>query len=988
MLNLFISVVLVVLHGFSHRIWLDQSAVVTNGDGLYLQPAALRMAQWGAWISSMSSTSVFGGPNFLPLRFIMSVLGQILAAIGGNEQMVNMVLYYLPISIVGPAAIYLFLYRITHDRLAALISSSFYLFNTLYLVYAAAGYPFVAVYSFVPLLFLLVEHFISVKKFSTGVFMILCFTIINYYAIYLAIIIYPMIIIYGYRRMRRAGDRQTGSPATVLKVIILSLLFFFSNFFLIVTANLPSIRDSVGISTTSRTLVKPGWLFWDNVITTYYPFWTGSQPTAFFREAIPWFYWLIPVYVFGSICFWKRNRVLRFFWIVAVLMAFLAKGPSEPFAWVYEWAFDYLPLFSIFRESSKFWLGTLFAFAVLLAFTISYLKGSVIKAAGNHKLLGQVMFIGLVLPIIMIIMATARPSFTQELGPGYISYSSPAKMTGLNDVLVEKLNYSRVLQVPAASRFVYFSEIHPKITWNQLPTRLQSLSPQVLRLLGIEYVVSPEDPFHEVYPGNSRREVYQALINQEKGLQPVKDKYDGSEGLLYANVLGSVPHIYPTNLVNFVTHNPQVYEFPVQSIFSHPLERLDQALSLYSNPQADVFLDKVSFVSDSRLNSSDLQSLIKNNSPEHIISVSCIDCEMKKYNEKVSYENLFTDEDKSYDLFAASYGVKNMQLEIDGQSVLLLRNKDWYYAKNVQLPAGQHQIKVILEQENVYQWSRIRESILVNSIDPVELFSAPTQPFHKYELSFRYKISGSNLNVKLNQNTDFYFQYQQGKDFGTPWYAYNGPLINDGAWQVFSTTFVTTSGAAKATVNLEMVTGGTSRVDLRDISLVPIVSPQILALSQNKTDFNERQLPGVVFRQMSPTRYLVRITSAHNPYYLVLAESFNKYWQARFLPQTADFFSGDALTTSMQSVREIPYANDLFFREIYAGNSGEEIPGHFQINDYANSWYIDRLGNYDLEIFFKPQADFLIGMAISFIGILTTVFLGISMFIIEKSTKG
>jgi hypothetical protein len=86
--------------------------------------------------------------------------------------------------------------------------------------------------------------------------------------------------------------------------------------------------------------------------------------------------------------------------------------------------------------------------------------------------------------------------------------------------------------------------------------------------------------------------------------------------------------------------------------------------------------------------------------------------------------------------------------------------------------------------------------------------------------------------------------------------------------------------------------------------------------------------PQLAFEQLNPTKYVAHINnSSGEPFFIVLSTTFDQYWRA-----TID---------------------------------GKEVDKHLMANGYANAWYIDKSGTYDITLDFKPQSWFYIGLAIS-----------------------
>ena len=98
-----------------------------------------------------------------------------------------------------------------------------------------------------------------------------------------------------------------------------------------------------------------------------------------------------------------------------------------------------------------------------------------------------------------------------------------------------------------------------------------------------------------------------------------------------------------------------------------------------------------------------------------------------------------------------------------------------------------------------------------------------------------------------------------------------------------------------------------------------------LAMLPIRTDSKETE---IMYEKIDPTRYVVHV-NAFDSFFLVFSESYHKNW--------------------------IAYTN------------GEQIPNeqHFMANSYANAWYINKTGSYDIVLEFWPQKLFYIGSVTS-----------------------
>ena len=84
--------------------------------------------------------------------------------------------------------------------------------------------------------------------------------------------------------------------------------------------------------------------------------------------------------------------------------------------------------------------------------------------------------------------------------------------------------------------------------------------------------------------------------------------------------------------------------------------------------------------------------------------------------------------------------------------------------------------------------------------------------------------------------------------------------------------------------------------------------------------------PQVTYYGMNPVEYQLKITT-ERPFILVFDETYNSGW--RLFDEKVDW-------------------RNMFDDQQFNAS-------HFMVNGYANGWYIDKVGTYDLTIYFKPQ---------------------------------
>ena len=95
-----------------------------------------------------------------------------------------------------------------------------------------------------------------------------------------------------------------------------------------------------------------------------HPFWTGYGVEWFRDHAAPW--WLSALGVLAWIGFWvgRKNRTVVFFTLLSVIGILLGKQVSEPWGNLYYFLYDHIPGFNAFREASKFYVLVALGYAV------------------------------------------------------------------------------------------------------------------------------------------------------------------------------------------------------------------------------------------------------------------------------------------------------------------------------------------------------------------------------------------------------------------------------------------------------------------------------------------------------------------------------------------------------------------------------------------------------------------------------------------------
>jgi hypothetical protein len=167
---------------------------------------------------------------------------------------------------------------------------------------------------------------------------------------------------------------------------------------------------------------------------------------------------------------------------------------------------------------------------------------------------------------------------------------------------------------------------------------------------------------------------------------------------------------------------------------------------------------------------------------------------------------------------------------------------------------------------------------------------------------------------------------------------------------------------------------------------------------------NNSPAPPIVFRQIQPGQLLINVENASSSFFLNFLESYQTGWKLYGVPtkmltnaEPARDYAGSV--ELKQASNPFPDSNDF----TALGDTSVLDDSHFLLNGFANSWYVNLTelsnrhiitqkndGTYDfsLLLYFEPQANFVLGLAISVLaGLTVCVVLGYSTIRIWTRSK-
>ena len=405
-------------------------------------------------------------------------------------------LYYWPFLVVGAISSYLLVRQYLKNAALAPIGVLVYMTNTYILMLAGGGQMGLMIaYAFVPLV---LYSFVSRKPFVftvSSVFLIL-------FDLRFSFLLFGALFLYGVFTIPQKKWWETIRMFALPTMIVASL----HSFWLIPSYFSRSFGLPAGYG-------DPGWLAFlswaefSKTLSLLHPNWPENifGFTHFMRPE----FLFIPIIVYGVLLLRDKKESIppsiRYFFLLSLVAAFLAKGVKPPFGSMYEWMFVHVPLFNGFRDPTKFYLLVTLSYAVLIPYALERYMEWVKKTSKKHA---QYVW-GIPFLFILFWAVTLLPLAQGKVKGTFVNTTVPVEYFNLEKVLSSQNTFSRILAVPWRHRFVFQSENHPIIDARDV---FKSTEPKIiadsfdnpstekrLKDLAVKYLVVPHDSTEEIF---------------------------------------------------------------------------------------------------------------------------------------------------------------------------------------------------------------------------------------------------------------------------------------------------------------------------------------------------------------------------------------------------------------------------------------------------------------------------------------------------------
>ena len=582
---------IIALNVAAHWYVFFESRLLNAGDWLYIAPALLKkLIAYNLWTShaGLGEAAVFG--SNMVFYWTASILANISPLFSWD--IFTRVFFLAPMVVLTPLFAYKLFYRVTSRMSVAAFAALLYSFNTFFLKLQLDWITYAAIWWLLPALLLSGLNYLDHRRTEYLVYNALAIALIMTYEIRLAILIIIFVAIF----FLAYAAQQLGRTAALL---VRSVALFASIAVGVALHLFWIIPFKQGLSTDVLSNASPApfqsYYSLTDTLTLHYYAWSGNLALEpFLRQALDWRFYLVPAFALIGLIFYrkiitnKRNNLnIAFFALTLIVFAFLGKQAFAPLSNFYDWAFYNIPLFNLFRESSKFFIFVAMALSIFFGVGLVYAIGRLKLMIGEKAAWG----IGLTVLFFTTIF-NAQHYIDQKVGGMAEGVSIPTDYQRIGSFLSKDNNYYRVLWDPNRPRFAFYSDKHPFITLDQVVQNAFTRSGEIngpstewpaeqrfsyllekpyaeayLKELAVRYIVIPISEYRDkkvdvnsseivdkVYSGNEPRSFYTKQLDEIPYLRRVNV---ASSSLAVYEVQGFKAPIY-TITGSFVALSPSL----------------------------------------------------------------------------------------------------------------------------------------------------------------------------------------------------------------------------------------------------------------------------------------------------------------------------------------------------------------------------------------------------------------------------------------------
>ncbi len=583
-------VLLLVISFISHWYVFFDSGILNAGDWVFYFNSQLNDAAYNILYKTWAN---FGYITSSPNNWFFYFLSYLLSLSGLTWDISTRILFLFPIIFFTPLFAFLLFKKIFQNDLAAFFGACIYSFNTFFLKLQLDWITYAFIWWVLPALFLSIITYLETKKSKYLIYnaFLLFIGIVYEIRIMILVVVYLVLFLIVYLIFNR--QKALEKLKDTLFVFISFFIGILLHSFWLLPIKIGGLSDAVMAYASPSVFVS----FFDikDVFTLHSYQWVSNLVlTPFIKQSIDLRHFLIPVLaVIGMIGFRKafknkrENIYVVFFGASLIIFVFLNKQCFAPFGDLYDWAFHNIPLFNLYRESSKFFIFTALSASFFYGVGLYYLY--IVVKKYNIKT-------SILLIVVLLFFSSIfnlQHFFTQKIGGMTKGREIPEDYRILENYLAKDRNYYRILWLPTRTRFGYYSNSKPSVlmvnlielyknkadfSFKQLPKSekliyllKRSYSDQMLDNFATKYIIIPSDEKIEIkedinhskwewyifrhYGGRENPNIRDWYISElDKVVWLQKIDIGTSELVVYENA-NYQPHIYSDSGLNYYQTN-------------------------------------------------------------------------------------------------------------------------------------------------------------------------------------------------------------------------------------------------------------------------------------------------------------------------------------------------------------------------------------------------------------------------------------------------
>lgn len=371
-------------------------------------------------------------------------LNGLLANLGLSFEVLERVLMIIPFLFISILSIWKFCTHLKFSNNAKFISSIFYLTNTYVLLLIDGGQITIGLaYALFPLAFLVIEQSLAggFKRRIQAAILVSILGVFDFRFIFVLVLLCLIRFIYGFSGV----DWLKSWIKTTVTIL---LIYIGLNFYWLLVLLKAPLSTSTFASLTQTTFIS--FISLGHAFLLFSPHWFKNV----FGNVSPlgFEFFLIPLLVFLAPILKPKNKIVGFWLIVALISIFLTKGSSEPFSNIYPWLHSYMPGFSLFRDSSKFFFLVGLAYSILLGVTVD----EMIKRFRKYRFL-------IAGTITVYLISLINPVWTLQMTGTFSEQPLQKEYSNLSTLFANDSNPSKIFWIPTISPLTALNVKHPSV---------------------------------------------------------------------------------------------------------------------------------------------------------------------------------------------------------------------------------------------------------------------------------------------------------------------------------------------------------------------------------------------------------------------------------------------------------------------------------------------------------------------------------------------